>query len=127
MRDDDDAPIAYMQRTRDWYLALGYGNPYRYAQFDDVPFQPLRRPLAASVLTLVTTAAPYQPGKGPQGPGAPLNAAVKFYLPYAGDTARDHDLRIAHVAIDRKHTSMEATRPSAWSRAAWKRPASPPS
>jgi hypothetical protein len=28
-------------------------------------------------------------------------------VPYTGDTARDHDVRIAHVAIDRKHTSME--------------------
>ena len=103
----DDAPIPYLQRTRDWYLALGYDNPYRYAQFDDVPFQPLEQPLADTVVTLVTTAAPYQPGLGPQGPGALLNAAVKFYVPYAGDTARDHDLRIAHVAIDRRHTSME--------------------
>jgi hypothetical protein len=102
-----DAPIAYIERTRAWYLALGYGNPYRYAQFDEVPFQPLKKPLAASVVTLVTTAAPYQPGKGPQGPGAPMNASVKFYVPYTGDTARDHDLRIAHVAIDRRHTSME--------------------
>ena len=103
----DDAPIPYLQRTRDWYLALGYANPYRYARCEEVPFQPLRKPLARSVVTLVTTAAPYQPGKGPQGPGAPLNAAVKFYVPYSGDTARDHDLRIAHVAIDRRHTSME--------------------
>lgn len=103
----DDAPIAYIERTRDWYLALGYGNPYRYAHFDEVPFAPLKKPLADSVLTLVTTAAPYQPGKGPQGPGAPMNAAVKFYVPYTGDTGVDHDLRIAHVAIDRKHTSME--------------------
>jgi D-proline reductase (dithiol) PrdB len=105
-----DAPIRYIERTRDWYLALGYENPYRYAHFDDVPFQPLGRPLADSVVTLVTTAAPYQPGKGPQGPAAPLNAAVKFYVPYIADTARDHDLRIAHVAIDRKHTSMEDSR-----------------
>jgi hypothetical protein len=103
----DDAPIAYIERTREWYLALGYGNPYRYAHFDEVPFQPLKKPLADSVVTLVTTAAPYQPGKGPQGPGAPMNAAVKFYVPYTGATAHDHDLRIAHVAIDRKHTSME--------------------
>jgi hypothetical protein len=32
-----------MQRTRDWYLALGYGNPYRWAHYADVPFQPLKR------------------------------------------------------------------------------------
>jgi hypothetical protein len=101
-----DDPIPYMERTRAWYLALGYGNPYRYAHFDAVPFQPLRKPLAECTVTLVTTAAPYQPDKGPQGPGAPYNAAAKFFTPYAGDTAREHDLRIAHVAIDRKHTSM---------------------
>jgi D-proline reductase (dithiol) PrdB len=104
---DDDAPIAYMQRTRDWYLALGYGNPYRWAHFADVPFAPLARPLAQCTATLVTTAAPYQPDKGPQGPGAPYNASAKFYGVYSGETAIDHDLRIAHVAIDRRHTSME--------------------
>jgi len=65
------------------------------------------KPLARSRLALVTTAAPYQPDKGDQGPGAPYNAAAKFYEVYSGDTSVDHDLRIAHVAIDRKHTSME--------------------
>jgi len=102
-----DRPIAYMQRTRDWYLALGYGNPYVWAHHTDTPFQPLKKPLARSRVTLVTTAAPYQPDKGNQGPGAALNAAAKFYRVYSGDTGADHDLRIAHVAIDRKHTSME--------------------
>ncbi len=100
-------PIAYIERTREYYLALGYGNPYVYAYYADVPFQPLTRPLAESRVALVTTAAPYQPDKGPQGPGAPYNAAAKFYSVYSGDTSVDHDLRIAHVAIDRKHTSME--------------------
>ena len=104
---DEDVPIAYLQRTRDWYLALGFANPYRYAHFDEVPFQPLRKPLAECVVTLVTTAAPFQPDKGPQGPGAPYNAAAKFFVPYTGDTALDHDVRISHVAIDRVHTSME--------------------
>jgi D-proline reductase (dithiol) PrdB len=105
--DPADQPIAYMQRTHDWYRALGYGTPYRYAHFEEAPFQPLRRPLAECTVTLVTTAAPYQPDKGPQGPGAPYNAAAKFFVPYTGDTAHDHDLRISHVAIDRKHASME--------------------
>jgi hypothetical protein len=106
---DPGRPIPYMQRTREWYAALGYDKPYRYAHFEDVPFQPLAKPLHDCVLTLVTTAAPYQPDKGPQGPGAPYNAAVKFYAPYSGATADDHDLRISHVAIDRKHASMEDT------------------
>lgn len=103
----EEAAIEYMQRTRDWYLALGYGNPYRWAHYRDVPFTPLTKPLAESTVTLITTAAPYQPDKGDQGPGAAYNAAAKFYSVYSGETARDHDLRISHVAIDRTHTSME--------------------
>jgi len=104
---DPQAPIAYIERTRNYYLVLGYGNPYVWAHYDDVPFEPLTKPLAGSRIALVTTAAPYQPDKGDQGPGAPYNAAAKFYEVYSGDTNVDHDLRIAHVAIDRKHTSME--------------------
>ena len=102
-----DEPIRYMERTREWYLALGYGNPYRWAHHEGVPFTSLAKPLAECTVALVTTAAPYQPDKGPQGPGAPYNAAAKFFAVYSGDAGLDHDVRIAHVAIDRKHTSME--------------------
>ena len=102
-----DAPIPYLERTRMYYQALGYGAPYAWAHYADVPFAPLRVPLARARVALLTTAAPYQPGKGDQGPGAPYNAAAKFYRVYSGDTAQDHDLRIAHVAIDRRHTSMD--------------------
>lgn len=59
-----DVPIRYMQRTRDYYLALGYDNPYRWAHFEDVPFTPMRKPVAESRLALVTTAAPFQIGIG---------------------------------------------------------------
>ena len=69
---DYDAPIEYMRRTRDYYLALGYDNPYRWAHYVDAPFQPLKKPLKDSTLALITTAAPYQPDKGDQGPGAAL-------------------------------------------------------
>ena len=103
---EQDIPIAYIQRTQDWYLALGYGNPYKWAYHADVPFTPLRKPLHEMVVTLITTAAPYDPAHGDQGPGAPYNAAAKFYSVYSGDMQSNHDLRISHVAIDRKHTSM---------------------
>jgi D-proline reductase (dithiol) PrdB len=102
-----DAPIPYLQRIRTYYEALGYGAPYEWAHYADVPFHPLGKPLAQCRVALITTAAPYQPGKGDQGPGAPYNAAAKFYAVYSGDAARDHDLRIAHVAIDRDHTTAE--------------------
>jgi len=100
-----DAPIPYLQRIRSYYEALGYGAPYEWAHYADVPFQPLAKPLSRSRVTVITTAAPYQPGKGDQGPRAPYNAAAKFFTVYSGDTAKDHDLRISHVAIDREHTT----------------------
>jgi hypothetical protein len=53
---------------------------------------------------LITTAAPYQPGAGDQGPGAPYNAAAKFYTAYTDSTDSMPDLRISHVGYDRKHT-----------------------
>ena len=102
-----DAPIPYLERIRAYYAGLGYGAPYEWAHYAHVPFHRLARPLAEARLTIVTTAAPNQPGKGDQGPGAPYNAAAKYYTVYSGDTAQDPDLRISHIAIDRKHTTAE--------------------
>jgi glycine/betaine/sarcosine/D-proline reductase family selenoprotein B len=104
---DYDAAIPYMQRTRDYYRAIGYTTPYRWAHHIDAPFTPMRKPLAQARVAIVTTAAPYQPGKGDQGPGAAYNGGAKFYQVYSGDTARDHDLRISHIGYDRVHTSAE--------------------
>lgn len=102
-----DLPIPYLERIRSWYQALGYGAPYEWAHYSEVPFQPLPRPLSECRIALVTTAAPFVPGAGDQGPGAPYNARAKFYAVYSGDTATDPDLRIAHVAIDRQHTRAD--------------------
>jgi hypothetical protein len=109
---DYDAPIPYMQRTRDYYQAIGYTTPYRWAHYADVPFQPLRKSLATSRVAIVTTAARYDPTKGDQGPGAPYNGAAKFYQVYDGDSTATHDLRISHIAYDRTHTS--ATDSGTW-------------
>jgi glycine/betaine/sarcosine/D-proline reductase family selenoprotein B len=109
---DYDTPIPYMQRTRDYYLTLGYGNPYRWAHYAEVPFAALTKPLAECRIGLITTAAPYQPGKGDQGPGAPYNGGAKFYQVYSGDASADHDLRISHIGYDRIHTT--ATDSGTW-------------
>jgi hypothetical protein len=108
----DDSPIGYMQRTRDYYAAIGYTTPYRWAHHVDVPFQPLRKPLAQARVAIVTTAARFDPAKGDQGPGAPYNGAAKFYQVYDGDTSASHDLRISHIAYDRIHTA--ATDSNTW-------------
>lgn len=102
---DDDVPIPYMARTRTYYQAIGYDTPYRWAHYLDTPFQPLIKPLAQSRVAIVTTAAPYDPTKGDQGPGAAYNGGAKFYQVYSGDANAAHDLRISHIAYDRVHTS----------------------
>lgn len=103
-------PLAYMQRTRDWYLALGYGNPYEWAHNEDVPFSGLGRPISKSRVALVTTAALFNPGAGDQGPGAPYNAAAKFHHIWSHPVSPAPDVRISHIAYDRTHTTAEDPR-----------------
>lgn len=102
---EHDTPVPYLSRTRDYYLALGYDNPYRWAQYAEVPFTALAKPLAEARLALVTTAAPVEAGKGEQGPGAPYNAAAKFYQVYSADVASAPTLGISHLGYDRVHTT----------------------
>ncbi|HYZ22574.1 MAG TPA: glycine/sarcosine/betaine reductase selenoprotein B family protein [Rhodopila sp.] len=109
---DFDSPIPYMRRTREYYAAIGYTTPYRWAHYIAAPFTPLRKPPSQCKIALITTAAPYQPGKGDQGPGAPYNGSAKFYAVYSGDTSRDHDTRISHIGYDRVHTT--ATDSNTW-------------
>jgi D-proline reductase (dithiol) PrdB len=109
---DHDVPIPYRERISTYYQTLGYGAPYRWAHYAEVPFAPLKKPLAQTRLGLITTAAPFQPGKGDQGPGAAYNGGAKFYKVYSGDTGSDHDLRISHIGYDRVHTT--ATDSNSW-------------
>ena len=105
-----DVPVPYMQRTRTYYQALGYERPYRWAQFAKVPFTPLAKPLAECRVALISTAAPYDPDKGDQGPWSAYNSAAKFYRIYTAPVDPEPDLRISHVGIDREHTSQEDMR-----------------
>ncbi|HEY2132733.1 MAG TPA: glycine/sarcosine/betaine reductase selenoprotein B family protein [Acetobacteraceae bacterium] len=109
---DNDVPIGYMERTRDYYRALGYETPYRWAHYADVPFAPLAKSLARSRIAVITTAARFDPACGEQGPEAPYNGAAKFYEVYEEDSAGAHDLRISHIAYDRTNTT--ATDGNTW-------------
>ena len=109
---DDDIAIEYMRRTREYYIAIGYTTPYLWAHYVAAPFQRLRKPLAKSRVALISTAAPFQPEKGDQGPGAAYNGSAKFYQVYERDTAQDHDLRISHIGYDRLNTT--ATDSGTW-------------
>jgi D-proline reductase (dithiol) PrdB len=50
--------VRYMDRTRDYYRALGYPSDYVWSRFDTVPFAPLAKPLSEARIGLVTTASP---------------------------------------------------------------------
>src|SRR5262245_11228568 len=101
---EHDAPIPYLEGTLYYYQTLGF-SPSRWAHFAEVPFTPLRLPLARARVTLITTAAPFQPGVGDQGPGAAYNAAAKFYQVYSTPSETVPDVRISHVGYDRLHTT----------------------
>ena len=50
--------VRYMDRTRDYYRALGYPSDYVWSRFDTVPFARLAKPLSEARIGLVTTASP---------------------------------------------------------------------
>ena len=99
-------PIPYIERTRQYYATLGYP-AYTWAESASVPFCEPTRPLAESRLVLITTAAPYRPELGDQGPHAAYNAAAKFFEVYTAPIEPRPDVRISHLGYDRKHTTAE--------------------
>jgi hypothetical protein len=101
--------VPYIERTRTYYSTLGYP-AYHWAEFEDVPFEPLKKPVAKSKLALITTAAPYRPELADQGPGAAYNAAAKFFDVYTAPVDPIPNLRISHLGYDRKYTTAEDPR-----------------
>jgi hypothetical protein len=87
--------VRYVERTREYYAAQGYGEPYRWASHADVPFALLARPLAASV----TTAAPWR-DEPPRDGVLRGDRAV-----WSGETARPPErLQTDHLAWDKQAT-----------------------
>jgi len=107
---DHDVPVCYIDRSREYYLAMGFSKPYVWTHLAEVPFAPLGKPLSQASVTVVTTAAPIEPGKGDQGPGAPMNRAPAFQKIYSAPTDDPPALGISHVHYDRDNTSGEDQR-----------------
>lgn len=105
------AMIPYLERTRAYYGTLGYP-AYEWAHFSDIPFTAVDKPLAESRIALITTAAPNRVELGDQGPGAPYNAAAKFFEVYTKPVPPVPDLRISHLGYDRRHST--AADPNTW-------------
>jgi len=48
--------VSYIDRSREYYAAQGYSQPYAWAYHHDTPFTPLKKPLSECRVGLVTTA-----------------------------------------------------------------------
>ena len=49
--------VSYIDKSRELYLAQGYGNPYRWAYNCEVPFVALPKPLSECRIAVVTTSS----------------------------------------------------------------------
>ena len=49
--------VSYIDRSRKYYAAKGYAQPYRWAYNDSAPFTPLAKPLSECRVGLVTTSS----------------------------------------------------------------------
>src|SRR5512139_1038120 len=51
--------VSYIDKSREYYLAQGFGNPYRWAHNRATPFTALPKPLGECRVGVVTTALPW--------------------------------------------------------------------
>ncbi|MSP96346.1 MAG: hypothetical protein EXR29_03785 [Betaproteobacteria bacterium] len=54
----NEEQVRYIERTRDYYRALGYAKDYVWSTYAEVPFARLGKPLRDARIGLVTTAHP---------------------------------------------------------------------
>jgi D-proline reductase (dithiol) PrdB len=48
--------VSYIDKSREYYAAQGYTQPYRWVRRPETPFSPLRTPLGSARIGVVTTA-----------------------------------------------------------------------
>ena len=94
--------VSYIDRTREFYMAQGYANPYQWAYFDEVPFKRLPGALSESRLTLITTASPL--GEEGTAEAGPLISREVWAGPADAPPER---LFTAHLAWDKETTHTD--------------------
>jgi len=94
--------VSYIDRTREFYAASGYAEPYRWAHYGDAPFTRLAKPLADCTVGLVTTAAPLAGSAAADGV---LRGERRVW---AGPTATPPERLFAdHLAWDKETTHLD--------------------
>ena len=91
--------VSYIDRSREYYAANGYAQPYAWATHHDVPFTPLRKPLSEYRVGLVTTAG------REELEGASQGRTREFYAMSINPAPTR--LYTAHLAWDKKATHTD--------------------
>ena len=91
--------VSYIDRSREYYAAQGYSQPYTWAHHDDAPFTPLQKPLSKCRVGMVTTAGKIDAevdGRGRRRPGSctqdskPGPEAHVHCRPFLGQSRNPH-------------------------------------
>lgn len=67
--------VSYIDKSRAFYGAQGYANPYRWAHHDEAPFARLTKPLSECQVGVVTTSSPWPEDGHTGGRGQDLGGA----------------------------------------------------
>ncbi len=94
--------LSYIDKSRNYYAAQGYEQPYKWAYHHETPFSRLKKPLTESVVGIVTTAF-FPKGIEPHGV-----AVAPPKKPYAAPSAPfPTELNTQDLAWDKKATHTE--------------------
>jgi hypothetical protein len=93
--------VSYIDKSREYYAAQGYTQPYTWACHSDVPFAPLKKPLSQCRIGLITTATKADAG-------ADVKNLLKIREVYTApsDPAPTH-LYTAHLFWDKEATHTD--------------------
>jgi len=97
--------VRYIDRISDYYLSQGYEKPYVWAEYEDVPFAPLQKPLAESTVTLFSTSdVSVRRDEGEALPAAETTVGEVYSVPW--DTPIE-TLYSRQESFDRYATSLD--------------------
>ena len=77
--------VSYIDKSREYYEASGYDQPYRWAAFNEAPFTPLTKPLAECNVAVITTTYLHHHDSAH---GAPATDKVVYHHPVVDRPAR---------------------------------------
>jgi hypothetical protein len=113
--------VSYIDKSREYYAAQGYGRPYSWASHADAPFAALKKPLSESRIGLVTTVffprGSEPDGVAPSPPKAPYVAGTEHAagctynadLSWAKDETHTDDLD-TYLPVDRVQAAVRRGR-----------------